>query len=79
MTVARDCHGQAHHLSSNVEDSAIPPGLDMRKAFFHHRSGVTGDARAVECGLRKAALAAPDFAIAGQQTLSQDSGGDPAD
>src|SRR6202022_801842 len=71
-------HGQAHHVSSNVENSAILPGLDVGEAFFHHRSGITDDASAVECGLRKAALAAPEFAIAGQQTFSQDSGGDPA-
>jgi hypothetical protein len=74
----RDSHGQAHHFSRNVEDCTILPGLDVREAFFDHCSGITDDASAVECGLRKTALAAPEFAITGQQTFSQDSGGDPA-
>lgn len=64
---AHNLQRDPHHFFVEVPLFAVLPFVQQPLGVFHHRRGVTGDARAMKRGLRQAPLAQPEISVARQQ------------
>jgi hypothetical protein len=56
----------------DVARFGVAPGIGEGAGFGDHRLGVGGDALAMKRGLHQAALAQPEIAFAGEQTVAEE-------
>src|SRR3984885_1085858 len=70
-----DHKSERHHFFGHVADVALAPIACERQRLLDHRVCVLNDTLAMKCRLREAALAAPQFALARQQALAEQTRG----
>ena len=66
-----DFQGQMHHRFMQMKLLAVAPGMQHALGMRDHDGTILLHARHLKGWLRQAALAAPEVAVAGQQTLAE--------